>query len=295
MSKAKHLLKFLPAVLWYSQIWRMSAQTAGVSSQSSGSLMGTLFSLVSPAYSGADPLIRQAVRELVSFYIRKGAHMFLFFVLAILIWYGFSAFIRKRLPRALCTILPCAALAALDEYHQTFVPGRSGEVRDVFVDLSGSLIALLLFALPVIALWLGQKMQHPDRVWLVGALCGTVMLVYTGLLTEPAPFFTSKMVLSPLFTGLNAPESAVLLASTSPTLRQLLYLFVGAVTGFLSVCLATLSKNHRAILAAFLTAVCLTLLSGIIWTLPTVMGLLLSLIGGGAALVIWMLFPLLKK
>lgn len=41
----------------------------------------------------------------------------------------------------------CAALAALDEYHQTMVPGRSGQVRDVLIDLSGAALALVLVTL----------------------------------------------------------------------------------------------------------------------------------------------------
>lgn len=295
MSKIVTPLRFLPAALWYSLIWRMSAQTATASSQSSDSLMGTLFSMVIPDYRSADALTQQAIQELVSFYIRKGAHMFLFFVLAILLWFAFTALIQKRSLRALCTVLSCAVFAALDEFHQTFVPGRSGEIRDVLVDLSGSLIALLLFALPVIALWLSKKIRYPEQVWLMGALCGTVMLVYTGLHTDPAPFFVSRAVLSPLFTELNATERAALLDASAPSLRQILYLFVGAVTAFLTVCLATLSNRRRAVLIAFGSVVCLTAISGLFWALPTIFGVMLCLIGGGAALFLHKCFPLLIR
>ena len=31
--------------------------------------------------------------------------------------------------------------AALDEYHQTFVPGRTGTPRDVAIDMGGALVA----------------------------------------------------------------------------------------------------------------------------------------------------------
>ena len=43
-------------------------------------------------------------------------------------------------PLALCW---CLLYAATDEYHQTFVPGRSGRVSDVLVDLLGSAIGTL--------------------------------------------------------------------------------------------------------------------------------------------------------
>jgi VanZ family protein len=36
------------------------------------------------------------------------------------------------------------AYALIDEYHQTFVPSRSGSVYDSFIDMAGGLTALLL-------------------------------------------------------------------------------------------------------------------------------------------------------
>lgn len=41
----------------------------------------------------------------------------------------------------------CFFYACSDEFHQLFVPGRSGEFRDVCIDLLGSCIGLLLFFL----------------------------------------------------------------------------------------------------------------------------------------------------
>ena len=36
--------------------------------------------------------------------------------------------------------------AASDEWHQTFVPGRDGNVRDVFIDTGGALLAALCWS-----------------------------------------------------------------------------------------------------------------------------------------------------
>ena len=38
----------------------------------------------------------------------------------------------------------CVAYAALDEYHQMFVPGRSAEVRDVLIDSIGIFAGVIL-------------------------------------------------------------------------------------------------------------------------------------------------------
>jgi hypothetical protein len=39
----------------------------------------------------------------------------------------------------------CALYAATDEWHQTFVPGRDGCVRDVIIDIAGAMIAAFFY------------------------------------------------------------------------------------------------------------------------------------------------------
>jgi VanZ family protein len=43
--------------------------------------------------------------------------------------------------------LVLTALAASDEYHQSFVPSRTAAVTDVLIDMSGGLVALTILAL----------------------------------------------------------------------------------------------------------------------------------------------------
>lgn len=301
MSKIVTTLRFLPAAMWYGLIWMLSAQPADVSTEVSHGVTGDMMS-VGDALSGGDAAyqvateaVQMTVKELLSFFIRKGAHMFLFFVLAILLWFGFSSLIQKRSLRALCTAFSCAVFAALDEFHQTFVPGRSGELRDVLVDLSGSLIAMLLFALPVVCLWLCRKAPHPERLWLIGTVCGGILLIYVGLLTGLAPIFIPRIGSSPFLCSLPVEERTAVVSSAAPILRQLLYLLSCTITGALSLFLAVLAGNHRTVLAAFAASLCLSLVCGIIWTLPVLAGCALCLVGGGAALFLHKCFPLLSQ
>ena len=37
-----------------------------------------------------------------------------------------------------------AGFAVSDEFHQLFVPGRSGNIKDVFIDTAGSVSGILL-------------------------------------------------------------------------------------------------------------------------------------------------------
>ncbi len=154
---ARRLLSVLPAwlpvCLWYIVIWNFSAQTAVQSTGTSSGLIDRVLLGLSPAYRRMTPQDRASLVESLSFFVRKGAHMFLYFVLTGLLLLALRTLIRQPGRRAAAAAALCALLAGLDEYHQTFVPGRSGEVRDVLVDLSGGCVLLLLW-------WLLRTLRH---------------------------------------------------------------------------------------------------------------------------------------
>lgn len=77
------------------------------------------------------------------FVIRKFAHMFEFaalgFFAAIAFCYSF-----KSIKKVYFSIPFCFLYAISDEIHQRFVPGRAGQIRDVFIDLAGIIIGTFL-------------------------------------------------------------------------------------------------------------------------------------------------------
>jgi len=84
------------------------------------------------------------------FALRKIAHMGEFFVLAFLFWVVVK---RKKAGRGLTflVVFLCALdYAILDEIHQLFVMGRSGNIFDVCIDGIGILLATMI-------LWLMQS------------------------------------------------------------------------------------------------------------------------------------------
>lgn len=211
MSK-KTFLKYalwLPPALWYRLIWGFSAQSAAVSGDMSDRLLYRFLLAFSPAFAASGEGERLQAVELLSFLERKTAHMFLYFTLALLLlavlflWTG-----RERaLPAA---FFLCAAAAALDEYHQTFVPGRSGEIRDVLVDLGGVLAALALAAL--LALW--RRGGRPARL-VLGSLC--LLPALLALLPLPIPGFSLLcQAAAPFAAPLALPGGALLLGGGAP-------------------------------------------------------------------------------
>ena len=76
--------------------------------------------------------------------VRKLAHFTEYFVLGGLLWTDF--YLTKEI--LALPLLTGLIVAGADEYFQTFIPGRSGQLSDVLIDFSGlSLSALLLWQL----------------------------------------------------------------------------------------------------------------------------------------------------
>lgn len=80
------------------------------------------------------PEIQSALIHGLNPFIRKAAHLTLYALLG-----GLSYLWLRHLPHNISTAMSIAALfAALDEFHQLFVDGRTGNVTDIFLDCFGA-------------------------------------------------------------------------------------------------------------------------------------------------------------
>jgi VanZ family protein len=80
---------------------------------------------------------------------RKCAHVTEYAVLALLLWRALRSIPVLRTKTFLLfgtVLLGCAAFAASDEFHQTFIKSRTPSVRDVFLDVAGAFVGLLIGA-----------------------------------------------------------------------------------------------------------------------------------------------------
>lgn len=142
----KKLLSFVPAFTLLFLIFGFSAQDG----ESSGSLsfeislfLVKLFSPLLPTALSENVLIERA--EFIHYFVRKAAHMTEYFLLALSLQLPLAAWCSKlswKL-RILTGFLLTVVFASLDELHQTFVPGRSGNFTDVCIDSTGAVIASL--------------------------------------------------------------------------------------------------------------------------------------------------------
>jgi VanZ family protein len=91
--------------------------------------------------------------EHLHFYIRKGGHVFGYSMLSILLFRAW----RETLPAindvkwtlrwASLAVLGTAVVASLDEWHQSFIPSRTGTPWDVLLDTCAGIAAQILVLL----------------------------------------------------------------------------------------------------------------------------------------------------
>ena len=115
----KKLKYFIPAILWMIFIFIMS-QTNGNDSSNQSNFFVEI--------------------------IRKTAHMSEYALLLFFIYYGFKKTITHQYT-LLLSLLITFLYACSDEFHQLFIPGRSGQFVDVLIDTAGGVFMLLIIYL----------------------------------------------------------------------------------------------------------------------------------------------------
>lgn len=148
-------------ILWMSLIFFYSSRPAEVSAQDSGRIGIWLGRTFVPGFEEWPQEKQEDFAEKVDHPVRKTAHATEYAILGVL---AAGVCIQekrqkiqgvkkedkkdKRLVREL--LLPwliASAYAATDEFHQLFVPGRSGQISDVMLDSAGALAGVVVFVI----------------------------------------------------------------------------------------------------------------------------------------------------
>jgi VanZ family protein len=150
-SKNTHpFIRFwLPLLAWLLFIFFMSTGT--FSAENTYSVLGPVLRFLFPNF------LPERIAALHGI-IRKGAHVFEYFVLGLLLLRALRAFSGGvwKWRWALLALIGVALWALGDEFHQSFVPTRTASMVDVGIDTAGG--ALAQFAA---ALWYMMKSVTP--------------------------------------------------------------------------------------------------------------------------------------
>lgn len=82
--------------------------------------------------------------------VRKTAHFLEYAALAASLVLHFTIWKVEVRRKLIFSILITSVYAMTDEFHQTFIPGRSGQVSDMLLDSCGGITGALLFLLLII-------------------------------------------------------------------------------------------------------------------------------------------------
>lgn len=114
MSRLPAWLHWSAALLWALFLWTLSAK---------------------PATGGP--------RSQAWTFVWNGGHVAAYFVLAFLLWLALSGTLRSLVARGWAAGLGGGVYGALDEWHQSYVPGRDCSGWDMASDVLGAFLAAL--------------------------------------------------------------------------------------------------------------------------------------------------------
>jgi VanZ family protein len=139
---AKKIISIILVLVWMGLIFSFS----NANGESSGSMSRRVIVIITETITN----IKDGTEEMdkivdrYQLFVRKGAHFFIYFVLAFLVMNSLYIWDIKTKTLIISGVI-CILYAISDELHQYFIAERSGNIIDVMWDSSASLISSYLY------------------------------------------------------------------------------------------------------------------------------------------------------
>lgn len=148
----RRLWRYGPVVAWVCLV--NVASTASFSASNTSRI-------IRPLLKWLFPRITEATLVEVHFLVRKTSHFTEYAILALLAARAFRTSSHDALARSwwLASFALVAVVALADEYHQSFLPSRTGTIYDSLLDMTGGACALA-----VVALWAARRRRKSGGV-----------------------------------------------------------------------------------------------------------------------------------
>ena len=137
--KIKKIITLVLIILWMILIFHLSNQVSTESSKLSG---GLTHKILEALHMLDGKTIEQ--QEVIETIIRKLAHFSLYAIGGIIIFLHVNLYEITEKRKVITSWTIGTTYAISDEIHQLFVPGRSGEIRDVCIDSLGVITGITL-------------------------------------------------------------------------------------------------------------------------------------------------------
>ena len=139
--KFKRILFAVLIIINCIVIFNFSAQDSEKSSKTSGVVVNRVVNTIS---SVNKKVKEESLRDIVTFYTRKAAHFSIYTLLGIWLMNEANTFDISKKRKMFISVMFGLLYAVSDEFHQSFVGGRSPEVRDVCIDTCGVLFGTII-------------------------------------------------------------------------------------------------------------------------------------------------------
>lgn len=141
----KKIISFIVLILWMIVIFSFSSADANKSTGTSDKVITTMIEIKDKITNNETPNNeKEIIVKNSSFYIRKIAHITEYLILGFLM---FNLLKQYSVTNIYYAIGLSILYSCTDEFHQLFISGRSGSIRDVLIDSIGILIGTYLYKL----------------------------------------------------------------------------------------------------------------------------------------------------
>ena len=153
----KHIIRYLLMiciVIVCCTIFRFSSEQSTESSRTS---VGVTKFIVSIIWQDNPEVNTDTLINTIHPIIRKVAHFSIYLLLGTLVMCCAQTYKGCKEYKFDASVMLCFFYACTDEFHQLFVPGRSGEFTDVCLDTVGATFGILLV---MIIVWIVEKIKN---------------------------------------------------------------------------------------------------------------------------------------
>ncbi len=141
----KKIISFIVLILWMIVIFSFSSADANKSTSTSDKVITTMIEIKDKITNNETPNNeKEIIVKNSSFYIRKIAHITEYLILGFLM---FNLLKQYSVTNIYYAIGLSILYSCTDEFHQLFISGRSGSIRDILIDSIGILIGTYLYKL----------------------------------------------------------------------------------------------------------------------------------------------------
>ena len=147
--KTKRTILLILIIILCATIFCFSNQPAEESSNTSGGFIKFILE-INPFTKNLEEAKKIELQEGLQHIVRKCAHFSIYTVLGIFIMAYTNTYNIELNEKALISFVFGVLYAITDEVHQSFVPGRSCEFRDVCIDGSGVLLGTIMVSIFIV-------------------------------------------------------------------------------------------------------------------------------------------------